>query len=133
MSPLGSTVLTIISLASVRSQSISINYAETIPGIAGQDYPTFAFPPTTSFQCDGRSRGYYSDPEADCQAFTICAEDGGDGDVGLLKFSFLCPNGTLFNQENFICDWWFNVDCSIAEQFYGLNDEVFADFDENNV
>ena len=26
-------------------------------------------------------------------------------------FSFLCPNGTLFNQQYFICDWWFNVDC----------------------
>merc|ERR1712037_561791 len=35
------------------------------------------------------------------------------------KYSFLCPNGTIFNQEYFICDWWFNVDCaesaSIAE------------------
>ena len=26
-------------------------------------------------------------------------------------FSFLCPNGTLFNQQYFTCDWWFNVDC----------------------
>ena len=26
-------------------------------------------------------------------------------------FSFLCPNGTLFNQQFFTCDWWFNVDC----------------------
>ena len=26
-------------------------------------------------------------------------------------FSFLCPNGTVFNQEYFTCDWWFNVDC----------------------
>ena len=43
----------------------------------------------------------------------------GDMDGGLLTYSFLCPNGTIFNQEYFICDWWFNVDCaesaSIAE------------------
>ena len=28
------------------------------------------------------------------------------------KFSFLCPNGTVFNQEKLVCDAWFNVDCS---------------------
>lgn len=27
----------------------------------------------------------------------------------------MCPNGTIFNQAYFICDWWFNVDCSEAE------------------
>ena len=26
-------------------------------------------------------------------------------------YSFLCPNGTLFNELYFTCDWWFNVDC----------------------
>ena len=115
-------------LTSVLGQEES--YADTIPGVAGQDYPIFAFPPTTSFECEGRSRGYYSDPEADCQAFTICAQDGEDDGIGLLKFSFLCPNGTLFNQENFTCDWWFNVDCAVAEQFYGLNEQVFSGEEE---
>ena len=38
--------------------------------------------------------------------------------------SFLCPNGTLFNQENFVCEYWFNVDCSQAESFYALNDNI---------
>ena len=56
--------------------------------------------------------GYYADPEAECQAFHICTADG---QGGLAKYSFLCPNGTIFNQEYFICDWWFNVDCSKAE------------------
>ena len=55
------------------------------------------------------SSGYYGDPEAECQSFHICANDGNGG---LLKYSFLCPNGTLFNQQYFICDWWFNTDCS---------------------
>ena len=57
------------------------------------------------------------------QAFHICADDGNDG---LLKYSFLCPNGTLFHQQYFVCDWWFNVDCSLAESFYRLNEEVAA-------
>jgi hypothetical protein len=55
------------------------------------------------------------------QTFHICADDGNSG---LFKYSFLCPNGTLFNQEYFICDWWFNVDCSIAEDFFSLNAEI---------
>ena len=41
--------------------------------------------------------------------FHICTSDA---EGGLSKYSFLCPNGTIFNQEYFICDWWFNVDCA---------------------
>ena len=39
----------------------------------------------------------------------------------------LCPNGTIFNQEFFVCDWWFNFDCSSAEGLYGKNDENAAE------
>ncbi len=42
----------------------------------------------------------------------ICRVLCRDGADSLTKYSFLCPNGTLFNQVYFICDWWFNVDCS---------------------
>ena len=106
------------------------NLEEVIPGIPGDDYPIFAEVPETSFFCDGQTDGgYYSDPEAECQAFHICA---GDGTGGLTKYSFLCPNGTLFNQQYFVCDWWFNVDCSLAEQFYSLNDQIAAERDANS-
>lgn len=37
--------------------------------------------------------------------------------------SFMCPNGTIFNQEISVCSWWFNVDCGKSEQFYKLNDK----------
>ena len=83
--------------------------AEAIPGLPGDDYPVFSQPPDTSFTCGDKIEGYYGDPEADCQTFHICANDGVGG---LLKYTFLCPNGTIFNQQYFICDWWFNVDCS---------------------
>ena len=69
-------------------------------------------------------KGYYADPESDCQSFHVCANLG---DGGLTKYSLLCPNGTLFNQQYFICDWWFNVDCSVAEDFYSLNEDVVAE------
>merc|ERR1712106_536123 len=103
---------------------------EAVPGVPGDDYPIFSDVPETSFLCDGQvDGGYYADPEAECQAFHICASDGNGG---LTKYSFLCPNGTMFQQQYFVCDWWFNVDCSLAEQFYSLNEEVAAEREANS-
>merc|ERR1719431_2457120 len=93
-----------------------------VPGNPGEDYPIYAEVPETSFTCEGRVEGgYYADTEAECQPFHVCSADR---DGGLAQNSFLCPNGTLFNQENFVCEYWFNVDCSQAESFYGLNDNI---------
>merc|ERR1712123_348089 len=97
----------------------------SIPGVPGEDYPIYNEVPESGFVCDGQvDGGYYADPEAECQAFHICTADGAGG---LAKYSFLCPNGTLFNQNYFICDWWFNFDCSTAEDLYSLNDEIAAE------
>ena len=72
--------------------------------------------------------GYYSDTELRCQAFQICVNDD---QGGLVKFSFLCPNGSLFDQQYFVCDYWFNVDCAQAEALYYLNDEIAAERERN--
>lgn len=72
--------------------------------------------------------GYYADPAAQCQVFHICTADGFGG---LAKYSFLCPNGTTFNQNYFICDWWFNFDCAEAEALYSRNDEIRAEQEAN--
>merc|ERR1711978_98568 len=98
-----------------------------IPGVPGEDYPIYAEVPKTAFACDGQvDGGYYADGEAECQVFHICTADGAGG---LSKYSFLCPNGTIFNQNYFICDWWFNFDCSTAEDLYSLNDQYAAERD----
>ena len=102
---------------------------KAVPGIPGEDYPIYAEAPETGFACDGQvDGGYYADPEAECQVFHICTADG---QGGLAKYSFLCPNGTIFNQNYFICDWWFNFDCAeadaIAEE---KNSELAAARDE---
>ena len=100
---------------------------KAVPGVPGEDYPIYAEVPESGFSCDGQvDGGYYADPEAQCQVFHICTADGAGG---LAKYSFLCPNGTLFNQNYFICDWWFNFDCSTAEELYSLNDEYAAERD----
>merc|ERR1711963_1134034 len=96
-----------------------------VPGVPGEDYPIYAEVPETAFSCDGQvDGGYYADGEAECQVFHICTADGAGG---LAKYSFLCPNGTVVNQNYFICDWWFNFDCAEAEGLYSLNDEYAAE------
>merc|ERR1712045_632990 len=88
-------------LAGVSAQEVdpAEALAEVIPGEPGEDYPIFAFPPDTSFVCDGQpAPGYYSDPEADCQSFHICinaeiaaeqAANSPDGDATALPTSYL--------------------------------------------
>ena len=42
--------------------------SETIPGIAGEDYPIYAEVPDTGFTCDGQVEGgKYADPGSECQ------------------------------------------------------------------
>merc|ERR1712008_9177 len=118
---LGFVLLTMVSAQDAEDPVAALE--GSIPGSPGEDYPIYSSPPETSFLCDGFIEGYYADTEAECQAFHICANFGSDD---LTKYSFLCPNGTLFNQQYFICDWWFNVDCSQAEDFYSLNEDVAA-------
>ena len=48
------------------------------------------------------------------QVFHICQ-------VGGKQDSFLCANGSIFNQQYFVCDWYYNVNCDDAESFYSLN------------
>ena len=77
--------------------------------------------PSLQLEVDG---GFYADPDIRCQVFHICAADG---EGGLIKYSFLCPVGSIFHQQYFICDWYFNVDCSQAESLYSLNDQLAAE------
>lgn len=57
--------------------------------------------------------------ESRCQAFRICAHTARSAQ----GFGFLCPNGTIFNQQKFVCDWYRNVDCDQSEQYYDMNNE----------
>ena len=101
----------------------------SVPGTPGEDYPIYSEVPETEFSCEGQViGGYYADPAAECQVFHVCATDKADAGPNS-KWSFLCPNGTIFNQNYFICDWWFNFDCAEAADLYSLNDDIASERD----
>ncbi|XP_050532849.1 uncharacterized protein LOC126900881 isoform X2 [Daktulosphaira vitifoliae] len=89
------------------------------PGRPGIDYPVFSTIPKTSFDCKTqRYKGFFGDPETHCQVWHYCDLNGGQA-------SFLCPNGTIFNQVSLTCDWWFNVKCDTTAQLYVLNERLY--------
>jgi len=93
--------------------------ASAIPGEAGKDYPVYHSVPETGFSCeDQHHAGLYADTEAACQVFHICQSSG-------VHDSFLCPNGTIFNQQFFVCDWWYNFSCDSATSFFSLNELIY--------
>ncbi|KAK8402509.1 hypothetical protein O3P69_000736 [Scylla paramamosain] len=91
---------------SAEEEDEDYDHVNTIPGEPGRDYPVFSIVPSTSFSCSDKLPGFYADGEANCQVWHYCKTDG-------LKESFLCPNGTIYNQENRVCEWWFNVSCDL--------------------
>lgn len=90
-----------------------------IPGEPWVDYPIFHVVPETKFSCSQVPAlpGMYANVETGCQAYHVC-HDGREGDQGA---TFLCANGTIFNQQEFNCDWWYNVNCGEAPRFYDYN------------
>ncbi|XP_055340550.1 uncharacterized protein LOC129589726 [Paramacrobiotus metropolitanus] len=92
---------------------------------AGQDFPTLSAIPAAGVDCGSVKPGFYAnDGAGKCQSFDRC-------DVNGNLTSYLCPNMTLFNQITLICDWFFNVDCSKARQYYDYSNSRL--YQENSV
>ncbi|XP_056636640.1 uncharacterized protein LOC130445138 [Diorhabda sublineata] len=89
------------------------------PGKPGVDYPALSTIPRTSFNCKTqRYKGFFGDPDTNCQVWHYCDLNGGQA-------SFLCPNGTIFSQVALTCDWWYNVKCASTPQLYVLNERLY--------
>ncbi|CAB3366180.1 Hypothetical predicted protein [Cloeon dipterum] len=73
--------------------------------------------PVTSFSCKGRVPGYYADLDTGCQVYHMCAAGG-------QKFSYRCPEHTLFQQRMMVCDHWFMVDCKNSHLYYAANERI---------
>ncbi|XP_061398324.1 uncharacterized protein LOC133334041 [Musca vetustissima] len=103
-----------------RASDEDVDY-EVYQGVVGRpgiDFPIYPRIPKTSFSCRSYGNGYFADMETDCQVFHICEEGR--------KISFLCPNGTIFQQSELTCDWWFKVNCLGSSTFYGESSELLG-------
>ncbi|XP_014284232.1 uncharacterized protein [Halyomorpha halys] len=96
-----------------------LELGKSIPGRPGTDYPVLGTVPYTDFYCDEQEYpGFFADTETRCQAWHYCDIDG-------RQATFLCPNGTQFSQAFLVCDWWFNVRCSISKSLYSINERLY--------
>ena len=90
-------------------------------GKPGVDYPNFVRPPRTKFSCRKMDYGgMFADPETKCQGYHVCHNRRMD--------TFLCPTGTLFNQAIMACDFWYNVNCDRAPEFYDMNFQLYQPY-----
>ncbi|KAF5295116.1 hypothetical protein FQA39_LY13267 [Lamprigera yunnana] len=97
-----------------------LDLGKSIPGRPGTDYPVLGVVPYTNFYCDDQPYpGFFADPDTRCQIWHYCDIDG-------RQTSFLCPNGTQFNQAVFSCDWWFNVRCDLSTRLYIINARLYG-------
>ena len=65
------------------------------------------------FTCEGRVYGYYADVANDCQLFHVCYPVlYPDGQTEMFKWSFICPNQTIFDQVRFV-DTYLIFSCKI--------------------
>ncbi|XP_039966998.1 titin [Bactrocera tryoni] len=90
---------------------------------------------TDSFSCDDKVYGYYADVENDCQIFHVCLPvTYADGKENTFRWSFICPEETVFSQESFTCmrreDIAFS--CEDSVNYYELN-RNFGNTEEQNV
>ncbi|KAK4321151.1 hypothetical protein Pmani_008026 [Petrolisthes manimaculis] len=74
-------------------------------------------PHTIDFSCGDKEVGYYADVVYDCQVYHVCLEDR-------QRVTFLCPNGTIFNEHILACDWWFDVQCVTITTHQHVNSQV---------
>ncbi|CAG0921878.1 unnamed protein product [Notodromas monacha] len=82
-------------------------------------YPAYGVIPETGFNCSKQLyKGPFADINSGCQVWHYCDLDG-------RQSSFLCPNGTIFDQRSYTCDWWYKVRCGQSDQLYALNERLF--------
>ncbi|EDX11963.1 GD19922 [Drosophila simulans] len=102
-----------------RASDEDVDY-EVYQGVVGRpgiDFPIYPRIPKTSFSCRSYGNGYFADMETDCQDLSLSylEED--------VRF-FLLPYGTIFQQSELTCDWWFKVNCLGSSGYYAESAEI---------
>ncbi|CAG0897086.1 unnamed protein product [Darwinula stevensoni] len=80
-----------------------------------------------TFDCNGRIYGYYADQDNGCQVFHVCMPIVyADGRQETSRWSFICPEQTVFDQAFLVCARPEDATpCEEAQTFYNVN-EMFG-------
>uniref|UniRef100_A0A1A9ZWG7 Chitin-binding type-2 domain-containing protein n=1 Tax=Glossina pallidipes TaxID=7398 RepID=A0A1A9ZWG7_GLOPL len=79
---------------------------------------------TDGFSCRNRTYGYYADVDNDCQIFHVCLPVSyADGKESTFRWSFICPEETVFSQDSFTCmrPEDMVITCEESFKYYELN------------
>ncbi|XP_005176583.2 fibrous sheath CABYR-binding protein [Musca domestica] len=79
---------------------------------------------TDNFSCENKPYGYYADVENDCQIFHVCLPvTYADGKENTFRWSFICPEETVFSQDSFTCmrPEDMAISCEESLNYYELN------------
>lgn len=79
-------------------------------------------PVVESFTCEGQAYGYYADVANNCEVFHICLpiEDDAGAVIEYAQWSFVCGNGTIFDQQTLTCNYPTDAfPCEEAASLYG--------------
>ncbi|KYQ53061.1 hypothetical protein ALC60_07789 [Trachymyrmex zeteki] len=80
-----------------------------------------------TFSCNDRIYGYYADMENECQVFHVCMPQT----RGSIRWSFICPAETVFNQATFVCTQTeSSIPCEESEKYYVLNEYIGKEVEE---
>ncbi|XP_076034948.1 uncharacterized protein LOC143021397 [Oratosquilla oratoria] len=85
----------------------------------------------TSFACGDRPYGFYADQGNGCRVFHVCNPYlFEDGHIETVQYSFMCGEGTIFDQSELACvEQFAAISCTESFFFYSRN-EAFGRIDK---
>ena len=99
------------------------DYEEGLNGLPSGAEDLLTEPYDDSFSCEGQTYGYYGDVNNNCQVFHICLpiEDNEGNIESYSKYSFVCGNGTVFDQQALVCNFPEDAfPCEESPSLYGV-------------
>lgn len=82
----------------------------------------------TSFDCKGRSYGYYADVKNQCKVYHVCSPKLDEFGVRFYEhYSFVCAEGLIFDQQKLTCVPSAQAygECAVAEKLYHRTADLF--------
>ncbi|CAN8013761.1 unnamed protein product [Ixodes persulcatus] len=96
------------------------NFPRELKGSDLTDYPFYEnLPEDIDFDCGKWHDGFYASIKHKCQLFHYC--------FGALRYDFLCPNYTLYDQTTFTCRFINSVECEKSEKHYDRNEALYKE------